>query len=174
MAAGNTLITFDAGASSPPVAGYATLDVRNTHFVLDFDPAVNEAIHFEGVIPRHYTGLGITARVYWMATQGVGPGFVVAWQVKIEKHGHEGMDLDGDNYTPGGAGGYSTAPAINGQLAYLDMNFSDVAGIVGGEHFRITVTRIANDPSDNLPFDAELLAVELREQGGVEIGLTPA
>ena len=71
MASGDTLLAFVPAGNEPPSTSFATLDVRNGHAVLDFDAGVDEEAIFGGVLPRHYSGQGITARIAWMASSAV-------------------------------------------------------------------------------------------------------
>ena len=68
MAAGNSLIIFNALANEPPSSNYATLDTRNGQPCLDFDASTDESAIFSGLLPRHYAGGGLTVRLYWAAT----------------------------------------------------------------------------------------------------------
>lgn len=68
MASGDTLLIFTPQMNQPPAASYATLDSRNSYYVLDFDDTADESAVFSGIIPAHYSGGGFTVTVLWMAT----------------------------------------------------------------------------------------------------------
>ena len=44
MASGDTLLVFTPLHNEPPASNFATLDLRNLHPVLDFDPTTNESV----------------------------------------------------------------------------------------------------------------------------------
>lgn len=162
MASGDTLITFGVQANQPPAANYATLDTRNSHPVLDFDPTTDESAVFSDVMPRHYSGNGITVTVEWMATTGT-TGNVI-WQGAFER-GDTGTDLDTDSFAT--AQSVTTAaPGTNGAPAYSAITFSNaqIDSLVAGEGFRFKLTRNASSASDTMTgSDAEVLRVELKE-----------
>ena len=164
MASGNTLCVFTPQAGLPPASNYATLDLRNVaHLVLDFDASTEEAAYFEGVLPRHYAGGGITLRLCWMATSATSGN--VVWGACFERHDDEATDLDADSFASEQTA-TSAAPATSGAVQYVDIAFTDGAqldSLATGEHFRIKIARKAADGSDTISGDAELLSVELRE-----------
>lgn len=71
MASGQTLLVFTPGCNQPPATGYATPDARNAQWVLDFDDTADETALFSAVMPRHYSGGGLTVTIGWMATSAV-------------------------------------------------------------------------------------------------------
>lgn len=163
MASGNSLASFDATDNHPPATGYATLDTRNSHPVLDFDAAAVEAAVFSGVLARHYSSGGITARLGWMTTSAI-TGDVV-WNAAFERHDDEGTDLDADSFASAQAA-TATAPGTTGMVQYTDIVFTNggqIDSVAIGEHFRLKVSRDATNGSDTMTGDAELLSVELRE-----------
>jgi len=163
MASGDTLITFTPHSNEPPATNYATLDTRNGHMVLDFDDTTAESAIFSGVLPRNYSGGGITATVIWLATTAVAGN--VKWTAQFDRHQSGVDDVDSDSFaTAGMAAG--TAPATSGASQYTAIAFTDGAAIDSvaiGESFRVKVSRNAADVEDDMVGDAEILAVELRE-----------
>ena len=63
MASGDTLLVFTPLSNEPPAAGFASLDSRNLHPVLDF--ALSEVGVFSFVVPRHYAGGGLTVYIHY-------------------------------------------------------------------------------------------------------------
>jgi hypothetical protein len=163
MASGNTLLTLHPHDNEPPSSNYATLDVRNGHVVLDFDAATDESAVFSGVLPRHYGGGGLTVRPHWAASSATSGD--VVWNVSIERLEDEGTDMDADSFASAQAA-TATAPATSGALQYTDVAFTSGAqmdSLAAGESFRLKITRDADNGSDTMAGDAELVAVEIRE-----------
>lgn len=164
MASGNTLVVFKPQDNVPPASNYATLDLRNGHLHLEFDAATDESATFEGVLPRHYAGGGLTVTLVWTAAATSGS---CRWQVQIERHQDETTDLDSDDFASAQSAG-GTAPSTSGTPQYTAVTFTDGAqmdSLAVGESFRLKVTRDADGTSgtDDMTGDAELLAVEIRE-----------
>jgi hypothetical protein len=163
MASGETLIIFTAHANEPPETGYATVDIRNTHMVLDFDDAAIENAVFSGMLARNYGGGGITATLVWAATTATAGD--VKWNAAFDRHQSGTDDLDSDSFATAQTA-TATAPGTSGACLYTPVVFTDGAQIdalAAGESFRLKITRNATDAGDTLVGDAELLAVELRE-----------
>lgn len=162
MASGNTLLAFEAPAAQLPAANYATFDTRNNHVCLDFDAAADEACYFEGVLPRHYAGGGLTVTLIWAASSATSG--VTRWDVAIERH-DTGTDLDADSFAAD-ASVDATASGTSGALVYTSLTFTSGAAmdsLAAGEHFRLRVNRDANHANDTMTGDAELFGVEIRE-----------
>jgi hypothetical protein len=182
MASGDTLIIFTAHANEPPALNYATVDLRSGHLVLDFDAAVSEHAIFAGVLPRHYSGGGITATIVWTAgatTLRVASGLPtkpggiitpfatgnVKWNGAFERHQAGIDDLDADSFATTQTA-TSAAPATDGTTQYTNIIFTDGAqidSIAIGEAFRFKLSRDAANVADTMAIDAELLVIELRE-----------
>lgn len=163
MASGNTLVVFTPHDNEPPAANYATLDTRNNVLVLDFDDTTDESAVFSGVLPAHYGGGGLTVTLVWMATSAT-TGDVV-WNADIERHQDDAFDIDTDGFAGANAATATTASA-SGEQQYSDITFTDGAdmdSLVAGESFRIKITRDANNGSDDMVGDAELLRVIIKE-----------
>jgi hypothetical protein len=161
MASGDTLCVFVPNDNEPPSSGYATRDTRNGHPVLDFDPSSRESAIFTAVLPRHYAGGGITARLIWCSTA---TGDVV-FDTSIERLEDGGTDIDADSYATANTV-TAAAPATSGVLKYTDIAHTSGAqmdSLAAGEAFRFKIERDTTDAADTMAADAELLAVELRE-----------
>lgn len=162
MASGDTLIVFTAQDNVPPSSNYATLDLRNNHLVLDFDDATNESAVFQGVMPRHYGGDGLTVYIHYaMASAESGD---VDWDVALERIGDQQQDIDADGFAAANSVDNTTVPGTSGLVDIVSVTFTDGAdmdSIAVGEAFRMKVTRDA--ASDTATGDAELYAVEVKE-----------
>lgn len=160
MASGDTLLILNPLGSSHPASNFATLDLRNNHPVLDFDASTDETIYFEVRMPRHYDGGGITVALTWMASSATSGD--VVWNVDIER---ENTDLDSDSFA-GVNAATGTANGTSGIVTSTEITFTDGAdmdSVAAGEPFRLAVIRDADNGSDTMTGDAELLSVEVRE-----------
>ncbi len=163
MASGNSLIQFSPLANEPPTSNFATLDTRNSHPCLDFDAGTDESAIFTGVLPRHYSGGGITVSLRWAASSATSGN--VVWNTAIERIDDEGLDIDADSFATANAA-TAAAPATSGMAQYTDVAHTSGAqmdSLAAGESFRLKVTRDADNGSDTMTGDAELLGVEIRE-----------
>jgi hypothetical protein len=162
MASGNTLLQFTALHNEPPAANFATLDARNGHACLDFDPTTQEAAIFTGILPRNYAGGGITVYLHWAATSATsGTG---GWDVAFERIGDGQQDVDADSFATAQTVTAATVPATSGLVDITNVavsNGANMDSIAVGEMFRLRVRRdVANDTAAG---DLELYAVELKE-----------
>ena len=175
MASGDTLIVFTALANEPPATNFATVDLRNSHLVLDFDNTTAESAVFGAVLPRHYAGGGITVTLLWMAGGAALLGDLmtptplatgnVKWNAQFERHQVATDDLDADSFAAAQTV-TSAAPSTDGALQSTSIPFTNGAqmdSLAVGESFRIKVIRDAADGADTMTGDAELLRIELRE-----------
>ena len=162
MASGDTLAVFTPQHNQPPSSGFATLDIRNDHPVLDFDAAASEDAIFGGVLPRHYGGGGIKARVVWMASSAT--TLEARWEGSFERHQDDAFDLDADGFATEQIV-EPTAPSASGEVSYDDITFTNaqIDGLLVGESFRFRLRRNGGHANDDMAGDAELLRVELRE-----------
>lgn len=162
MAANESIAIWDALAGAPPASGAAaTFDVRNGHVVLDFDADANESIHFSSVLPKHYSGGDILCRLHWMATSATGGN--VRWSAAFERLEADGPDLDSTGFQSA-AEANGAANATSGKVTITSLTLTALDGAAAGDAFRIAVTRVANDATnDTMTGDAELLMVELVE-----------
>lgn len=167
MASGDTLLIWTPQCNEPPVADYATPDVRDgsttAHPVLDFDDTADESAVFSGVMPRHYDGGGVTVTLHWAATSAT-TGAVV-WAVAFERIGDEQQDIDSEGFAAAQSGTFAP-PGTSGLVSADGIAFTDGAqidNVAAGEGFRLDVYRDADHGSDNMPGDAELRFVEMKE-----------
>lgn len=164
MASGDTLAYFTAADGEPPASDFATLDSRNVTLVLDYDAATDESMEFGGVMPRNYAGTtGITVTLGFAATTAT-TGNVV-WNVAFKSISDDADDLDTKAFAAVNAVTKTTATA-SGEVAYTTITFTDGAdmdSVTAGEYYRMIVTRDANNGSDTMAGDAELVFVEIQE-----------
>ena len=162
MASGDTLLIFTPLNNEPKASAYATLDLRNNHPVLDFNDGAYGDAGFTGILPRAYSGGGLTVAVFFamsIATSGD-----VFWKAQIERIG-EVLDIDANGYA-----GFqvikATASETCGIPVKAEITFTDGAqmdSLVAGEPFKISIRRDGTDVNDTASGDAELLAVEIKE-----------
>lgn len=162
MATGNTLLLFLPQNNEPPASAFVTLDTRNGHAVLDFDGAANESAVFKGIMPRHYSGGGITVYIHYSMTSAVSGD--IDWDVAFERVSDSQQDIDADGFATALSIDNTIVPSTSGFVDIVSVAFTNGAqidSIVAGEGFRLKVTRDA--VSDTATTDAELWAVELKE-----------
>jgi hypothetical protein len=160
MAAGDTLAYWGAIAGAPPAAGFATLDVRNGHVVLDFDAGADEAMVFGSVYPAQYAGGGLSVELTWAATSATSGN--AKWLVALENT--SSGDLDADAFGTASSATAATAGTSGGVAkTAISVSHSNAGSPAAGDAFRLKVTRDADDAADTLSGDVELLAVHLRE-----------
>jgi hypothetical protein len=147
--------------ASFPASGYATLDIRNTHPVLDF-PRVNyTAAYFRGVIPDNYDGEDIDVALYVAMTSATSGNI----QFAVRMENLVAQDLDSNGFT---ATYPSTVTAVSGTSGVVVESVITMAGanldaVAAGNPFRIEVTRhTSSRANDTATGDAELLMVEMR------------
>lgn len=162
MASGDTLLQFSPLQNEPPTSNYATFDLRNSHILLDFDDTVQEAAVFSAILPRHYSGGGITVYIHWAATSATsGTG---GWDVAFERIGDEQQDIDSDGFATAQTVTAVNVPATSGNVNISSVAVSDgsnMDSIAVGETFRLRIRRdVANDTATG---DLELLGIELKE-----------
>lgn len=163
MATTNYMAVFTPLSNEPPASSFATLDARNSVPVLDFDDSTDESAVFGGVLPANYAGGGLTVTLVWMATSAT-TGDVV-WDAQIEAWPDDAFDIDSDGFAAVQSVTATTASAT-GEQQYSNITFTDGAqmdSLAAGEGFRIKVTRDANNGSDTLSGDAELIRCIIKE-----------
>jgi hypothetical protein len=164
MASGDSLLQAVAQSAAFPDSAAATPDRRNGHDVLNYDAATDESADFELVMPQHYAGTtGVTVVLYWMAATAT-TGDVV-WDVSFERHADDAFDLDADGFAAVNSV-TDTAASASGELSVPTVTFTDGADMdswVAGESGRMRITRDANNGSDTMSGDAQILKCEIRE-----------
>ena len=161
-ASGNSLLIFTPLQNEPPTSNFASFDFRNAHPVLDFDDTTQETAIFTAVLPRNYSGGGITVYVHWAATSATSG--TIGWDVAIERIGDGQQDIDADGFATAQTITAATTSATSGNVTITNVAITDGANmdsVAVGEAFRIRIRRdVAND---TVTGDAELVAVEIKE-----------
>lgn len=165
MASGDTLIVFPPLAVESPAANFATIDIRNGHPVLDFDGATDEEAVFSGILPRNYSGGGLTVKCHVALTSATSGD--ARLQAAFERIDAGGLDIDADSFAAFQSAGV-TAPGTSGQIVVGSIAFTSGAqmdSLAAGEPFRLKIRRDADGTSgtDNITTDLELLMVEIQE-----------
>ncbi len=157
-----TTVVFTARNNEPPASNFATVDTRNSHMLLDFDDTTGESAVFRGVLPRSYSGGGLTVTAYWAATSATsGTG---GWLVAIERVLAGTLDIDADSFASDQTITAATVSGTAGVTSATSVTITDGANmdsLAAGEQFRLKITRdVANDTATG---DLELLAIEIKE-----------
>lgn len=164
MAAGDSLLQFIAQGAAFPDSSAATPSRRNAHDIVNFDAAADESCDFELIMPQHYAGTtGITLRIFWMGATATSGD--VVWNAAIERHEDDAFDLDADGFAAANAVTDTTASA-SGELSVATITFTNGADMdswVAGESGRLRITRDADNGSDTMAGDAQLLKAEIQE-----------
>lgn len=162
MASGNTLLIFRPTNNEPPSSSFATIDLRNNHPVIDFDDSTNESAVFTSVMPRHYSGGGVTVYIHYAMTSATSGD--IDWDAAFERIGDQQQDIDSDSFAAVNSVDNITVPSTSGNVDIVSIAFTDGAdmdSVAAGEAFRLKITRDA--ASDTASGDAELIAVEIKE-----------
>ena len=166
MASGDTLCVFTPLNNIPPAASFATLDTRNSIDVLDFNDSADELAVFKGIMPRHYAGTtGVTVYIHWMATDTMVTPHNIVWNAAFKSVTEDADDLDTKAFAADNTTTDAEASA-SGETAITVITFTDGADmdtVLAGELFFLQITRDADNGSDTLTDDAELVIVEIKE-----------
>lgn len=163
MATGDTLLVFTPLHHEPVTADSATIDLRNSHPVLDFDASTNESTVFSSVMPQSYSAAtGVTVKIHYAMTSGITGD--IDWDVSWERIGDDVLDIDADSFAAVNSVDNTTVNGTSGNLDVVSVTFTagaDMDSVVKGDAFRIKVTRDA--AADTATGDAELLRLELQD-----------
>jgi hypothetical protein len=152
-----TYAVFTATDNQPPASAFATLDTRNSIAVLDFDDATDKSAVFVSIIPEAASlGSGLKIRLHWMAATATSGD--VVWDVSLERMT---TDLDSDSFDTI-ASGTAAANGTSGILTVTEITLTTIDGVTAGDGYRLKVTRDANNGSDSMSGDAELVVCEVR------------
>jgi hypothetical protein len=152
-----TYAVFNAMDNQPPATAFATLDTRNSIAILDFDDSTDENAIFLSVIPEAAVlGSGLKIRLIWTATTATSGDCV--WEVALERMT---TDIDSDSFDTI-ASATATTNGTSGVPNYSEITLTTIDSVVAGDGFRLKITRDANNGSDTMTGDAELIAVEVR------------
>jgi hypothetical protein len=152
-----TYAVFNALDNQPPATNFATLDTRNSIALLDFDDATDEDAIFLGVIPEAAVlGSGLKIRIIWTATTATSGACV--WDASLERMT---TDIDTDSFDTA-ASVTTTTNGTSGVPNYSEITLTTIDSVTAGDGFRLKINRDANNGSDTMTGDAELIAVEIR------------
>jgi hypothetical protein len=161
-AGSNTIIQFFPKDNEPPASGFATLDTRNSHPVLDFPASGSPTAIFRQYVPAGvvFAESGTAMTVYIDAAATSATSGVIGWNVSWERLTPGGQDLDSDNFgtaqpgsnTISGTSGVITRVAVTFTQAQLPSLFA------AGDMFRLRVVRNTSVGSNHTG-DAELVGV---------------
>jgi hypothetical protein len=152
-----TYAVFNAQDNQPPATNFATLDTRNSIAILDFDDATDESAIFLGVIPEAAVlGSGLKIRIIWTATTATSGACV--WDASLERMT---TDIDSDSFDTA-ASVTTTTNGTSGVPNYSEITLTTIDSVTAGDGFRLKINRDANNGSDTMTGDAELIAVEVR------------
>jgi hypothetical protein len=144
--------------NQPPATAFATLDTRNSVAVLDFDAATDESAVFVGVISEAADlTSGLIVRLSWAATSATSGDCV--WDVAFEKT--TGHDINADGYDTIQSA-TTTTSGTSGVVNTTAITITTIDSLAANDCFRLKVTRDADNASDTMTGDAELVAVEVR------------
>jgi len=153
-----TLAVFNAMDNQPPATAFATLDTRNSIALLDFDDTTNENAIFLGVIPQGaILTSGLKIRLVWTATTATSGACV--WDASLERMT---TDIDTDSFDTA-ASITATTNATSGVPNYSTITLTTIDSLAAGDGFRLKINRDANNASDTMVGDAELIAVEVQQ-----------
>jgi hypothetical protein len=151
-----TYAVFTPSQNQPPATAFATLDTRNSILVLDFDAATDESAIFVGVIPEAASlGSGLKIRLHWMATSATSGNCI--WDVSLERMT---TDLDSDSFDTIASATTATS-GTSGIPTVTEITLTTIDSVTAGDGYRLKVTRDADNASDTMTGDAELVVVEV-------------
>jgi hypothetical protein len=153
-----TFVTFTPDNNQPPAANFATLDTRNSIAVLDFDDSTDESAIFVSICPEGADlASGLTIRLIWTATTATSGD--VVWDASLEKLT---TDIDSDSFDTA-ASVTTTTNGTSGVPNYSEITLTTIDSLAVGDGFRLKITRDADNGSDTMTGDAELIAVEVQQ-----------
>jgi hypothetical protein len=153
-----SLVRFTAlKDNQPPATAFATLDTRNSIAVLDFDDTTDESAIFVSICPQGADlSSGLLIRLIWTATTATSGDCV--WDASLERMT---TDIDTDSFDTA-ASVTATTNATSGVPNYSTITLTTIDSVTVGDGFRLKINRDANNASDTMTGDAELIAVEIR------------
>jgi hypothetical protein len=152
-----TFVTFTPDNNQPPATDFATLDTRNSIAVLDFDDSTDESAIFVSICPEGADlASGLKIRLVWAATTATSGSTV--WEVALERMN---TDIDSDSFDTAAGTAFATN-GTSGVPNYSEITLTTIDSLAVGDGFRLKVTRDADNGSDTMTGDAELIAVEVR------------
>ncbi len=147
---------FTPMVSMPPATNFATLDMRNSIAVLDFDDSTEESIDVVDVLPEGAdVSSGLKVRMLLAATTATSGD--IRMGAKFEKYG---TDLDSDSFDTATEATIATSGTSGIEVA-LEITCTAIDGLTGGDRYRLRVYRDTTG-ADTVTGDVELTAWEVR------------
>lgn len=153
-----------------PATLYAAEDVRvggstpaENFPVWNFDASTDEYLDFYCQLDPCYAGRGLTVRLAWAAATATSGNCI--WRAAIRAFVDDTDDID-VSHTYDYNSITVAAASASGEVVYDDITFtngSDMDSLAAGEFFILRVTRDADNASDTMTGDAQLVAVSIRE-----------
>jgi hypothetical protein len=165
----NTIMRLFPKDNEPPASGFATLDTRNSHPVLDFPSTGSPTAIFRTYVPQGATfaASGTALTIYIDAAATSATSGVVGWSVSLERLVAGGQDLDSDNFGTAQSGS-NTISGTSGVMCRTTVSFTQAqlpTSIAAGDMFRIRIQRNTSVGSNHTG-DAEFV--------GAYLEITPA
>lgn len=161
MASGDSLII--GLVPRPPDANAATMDIKaggstpaEQLLVFEFDDATDEYMDFGAVMPEHYSGNGIEVEIAWYADTATSNA--VVWRAAFRRL-DSAEDL-GSSHTYS----YQTTTTTTANdvekinVTTISFSSSQIDGVVAGDPFILRISRDADNASDTMAGDAQLVA----------------
>jgi len=153
-----TISRFTPRDNQPPATAFATLDTRNSIALLDFDDTTDESAIFVSVCPEGANlASGLSIRLIWTASTATSGACV--WDASLERMT---TDIDTDSFDTA-ASVTTTTNATSGVPNYSTITLTTIDSLTAGDGFRLKINRDANNGSDTMTGDAELIAVEVQQ-----------
>lgn len=161
MASGDTIVTFEPDCADVPAGGPKQRN-RNGQKYLGYDDTTQQWAFFRFIMPRHYSGNGLTVYLHFAMTSAISGN--IRAQTKFERIGQV-QDVDSDNFAAANSLGDTAVPGTSGIpkiVAIAHANGSEIASIAAGELCRLGVSLYSGSTS-NATGNRELMGVEIKE-----------
>lgn len=163
MASGDTLLILTAASFIKPSSGGAVWGARNQQAHWSCDDSTDEvAYSIPLIMPEHYAGGGVTLEIETRAATATSGNFIAKAAFSRET----GQDADSDGFA---AENLSSATATNGTSGIpttATITFTDGAdmdSVTAGDSFRLLVGRDADNASDTMSGDLQIVSVHIKE-----------
>jgi hypothetical protein len=162
-AGSNTIIRFFPKDNEPPASGFATIDTRNSHPVLDFPASGSPTAIFRQYVPAGvvFASSGTAITVYIDAAATSATSGVIGWSVSLERLVAGGQDLDSADNFGTAQSGSGTINATSGIMTRVAVTFTQAqlpTSLAAGDMFRLRVVRNTAVGSNHTG-DAELVGI---------------
>jgi hypothetical protein len=161
MASGDTLCVWNAAHMQAPASNFAVFNTLNSELELDFDNTTGWSAIFRGLLPRNYSGGGVTLTIHWCSAATSG---AVVWNGAFERNQDGTSSLASDNF----ASAQAVTTTTNGTANIIQTsvitftNGAQMSSVAAGETFRFKLSRVPGG-SDTMAAQAKVFNVELKE-----------